>query len=138
MVAWKPSKLQARVQAPYLVPMTGEKLLVHLADVAKNRYHLTVWQWLPGHVGGHAANSLHNKTFPHSEKGRAFDAFGSWINMYRFARHIRRSHPNVTEGIWNSGTKLGYLSRKNGQHVKPSFWGSATWKAHKGHVHVGV
>lgn len=114
-----------------------EELLEHLAHIARKKYRLHVWQWLPGHVGSHAPGSLHGKTFPGSKTGRAFDAYGNFIQMARFARHCRRSHANqLLEGIHNS--KFGSLSIKNGKKVPSSFWGLQTWLQHKGHVHVGV
>lgn len=121
--------------------MTDKELLVHLAKVARTKYKLTVWQWLPGHVGSHAPGSLHGLTFPGSHVGRAFDAYGSRWRMARFARHCKKVHgERLTEGIFNYG-RLGSrwnLSIKHGHHVSPAYWGPVTWTNHKNHVHVGI
>lgn len=107
----------------------GENLLKVLAKVARDGFGLTVWQWLPGHVGTHAAHSLHNQRYPDGT-GKAFDAYGPM--MGGFAGWCDKYAPQLDELIFNPGA-----SRKNGQHVAPSYWGAATWDAHTNHVHVG-
>jgi hypothetical protein len=64
--------------------------------------------------------------------GQAFDAFGAESDMRAFGAFVDRWAPQVDEGIHNPG-----LSRKNGNAVPASFWGSATWSAHHNHVHIG-
>src|SRR5690242_3343921 len=118
--------------------MTDEQMLRHLAAEARRR-GLTVWQWLPGHVGTHAANSLHNQTYPGTKVGRAFDAYGSYLRMARYARWLRKFHRRrLTEGIFNGRVPISRLSVKSGGNVRPSFWGVETWREHKNHVHVGI
>lgn len=107
----------------------GEALLKHLAYVARDGFGVTVWQWLPGHVGSHSEHSLHNQRFPDGV-GKAFDAYGP--NMRGFARWCDRYAPQLDELIFNPG-----VSRKNGVRVPTSYWGSETWLAHTNHVHVG-
>jgi hypothetical protein len=116
----------------------GERLLNAIAHTARTKYGLTVWQWLPGEVGTHAPGSLHGQTFSGTNVGRAFDAYGSWIRMYRFSRWVRRNAPQVTEGIFNTGMGAGNLSIKRGSRVSASFWGPVVWAEHKNHVHIGV
>lgn len=115
--------------------MQGEELLKHLAKVAEE-CGLTVWQWLPGHVGAHAPGSLHLQTFPGTNVGRAFDAFGPYHKMVKYRWYIRHHHPYLTEGIYN----LWWfpLSIKYGKRVKSSFWGRTTWLDHKSHIHIGI
>lgn len=122
--------------------LTDEQLLRHLAYQARHRFKLTVWQWLPGHVSGHAPGSLHYLTFPGSRTGRAFDAYapmtwrGRW-RMARYARWLRRRHRSrLTEGIYNGAhTKL---SVGHGRNVGSYYWGAQTWAAHRNHVHCGI
>jgi hypothetical protein len=118
--------------------MTGEELLVHVAHVAAHRFGLVVWQWLPGPCSGHAPDSLHYQRFraaPH--RGRAFDAYRSSLRQARYARWLRRTHKHrLTECIYNG--RFTKVSIHQGHDVPPSFWGSATWTAHRNHVHVGI
>lgn len=107
----------------------GEDLLKVLAAVAREGFGLTVWQWLPGHVGTHAQHSLHNQSYPDGV-GKAFDAYGPM--MSGFAKWCDRYAPQLDELIFNPSA-----SRKNGKYVAPSFWGAETWRAHTNHVHVG-
>ena len=118
--------------------LEGERLLKAIAHTARTRYGLTVWQWLPGEVGTHAPGSLHGQVFPGTNVGRAFDAYGSWLRMFRFARWVRKNAPQVTEGIFNTGLGNGSLSIKHGRRVSAFYWGSVVWAEHKNHVHIGV
>jgi hypothetical protein len=107
-----------------------------LAHVARSGYGLHVFEWLPGHVGSHAANSLHKQAFADGV-GKAFDAYlpvdsSGLTVMFRYGRFIVRHAPEVSEGIHKYG-----LSIKNGQPVSSSFWGSVVWDEHRNHVHVG-
>ena len=122
--------------------LTDEQMLVHLAKVAQQRFKLTVWQWKPGPCAGHAPGSLHYQCFPHTNVGRAFDAYAPMnplglLRMARYARWLRKAHKaRLTEGIFNG--RFTRLSVKHGRDVAPSFWGTATWRAHTNHVHVGI
>ena len=118
--------------------LQGEALLKALASIAVHKYGLTVWQW-KGHgpVGEHAPGSLHYQTYADGT-GRAFDAFGSWKQMFGFARFVAHYAPQVSEGIYNSKWFGHTLSIKNGDKVPASFWGDATWSSHTTHVHIGV
>jgi hypothetical protein len=110
-----------------------EKLLERLVHVARYGFNLTVWQ-LKGRtspVSGHAPGSMHYRTF-RDGLGEAFDAFGAESDMRAFGAFVNRWAPQVDEGIHNPG-----LSRKNGRGVPSSVWGSATWSAHRNHVHIG-
>lgn len=121
--------------------LTDEQMLKHLAEVARSRFKLNVWQWKPGAVGsGHAKGSLHNLTF-HDGVGRAFDAYGTGVvgrlRMARYARWLKRAHKaRLTEGIFNG--RWTHLSVKHGKTVAPSYWGASTWAEHDGHVHVAI
>jgi hypothetical protein len=117
--------------------MTDEQLLKHIARVAHDRFHLTVWQWLPGHVGTHAPGSLHRQTYPGTNVGRAFDAYGSFLQMARFARWVRKAHrARMTEVIYNG--RFTNVSIKRGHDVPASFWGATTWAEHNNHTHIGI
>jgi hypothetical protein len=121
--------------------MTDVQLLRHIADVARHRFGLHVWQWLPGPVGGHSATSLHYQAFPAHRTGRAFDAYGTGVlgrlREARFARWLKKSHKaRLTEGIYHG--RWTTLSIKRGHTVPSSYWGLATWDAHKTHVHVAI
>lgn len=117
--------------------MTDEQLMKHIVRVARTKYRLHVWQWLPQHVGGHSAHSLHYQKFPGTNTGRAFDAYRTSLSQARYARWLRRHHKaRLTEVIYNGlWTKV---SIKNGRDVPHSTWGAATWQAHTNHVHVGI
>ncbi|MGZ6587117.1 MAG: hypothetical protein ACXVHX_22740 [Solirubrobacteraceae bacterium] len=120
-----------------MTPLSDERLLIHIAYVARTRFRLNVWQWLPGHVGAHAPGSLHGQRFPGSNVGRAFDAYSYAIRMARFARWVRRAHGHrMTEVIYNG--RFTKVSIKHGQTVSPSFWGAETWAEHRNHVHIGI
>lgn len=118
-------------------------LLRHLARVARGApYRMHVWQWLPGNVGAHSAGSLHNRVFVETNIGRAFDAYsngriGKSLTMAVYARHLRKHYRSqLTECIYNG--RWTKVSIKSGQNVHPSYWGKATWDAHKSHVHVAI
>lgn len=121
--------------------LSDEQLLKHLAYVARVRFKLTVWQWKPGPCGTHARNSLHYLTFPGTDVGRAFDAYGvgaiGRLRMARYARWLRKAHrARLTETIYNGCfTKV---SIAHGTNVSPSYWGATTWREHNNHVHVGI
>lgn len=120
--------------------MNGEQTLKHLADVCR-QHGLNVWQWKPGPVGQHAANSYHSLTFPDGI-GQAFDAFGPKKNMRECARYIATHYGDVvSEAIHNPGIFRSWqkwsLSRKHGQHVPPiRFWGIWEWLKHRDHIHI--
>jgi hypothetical protein len=117
--------------------LTDEQLLKHLAYVARHRFGLTVWQWKPGAVGTHAPGSLHYLTFAGSNIGRAFDAYGRFLRMARFARWVRKAHGDrLTEGIYNG--RFTKLSIKRGRYLNPVYWGAVTWAEHRNHVHIGI
>lgn len=111
----------------------GERLLKELAHVARYGFNLSVWQWAgrTAPVTGHSAHSMHYLRWPDGI-GKAFDAYGSAKNMEDYGRWVDQHAPQIDEGIHNPG-----LSRKNGQHVDPSTWGSVTWGAHTNHTHIG-
>jgi hypothetical protein len=112
-------------------------MLKHLAEVAAHKFGLTVWQWLPGPVGHHAAASLHYQRYPDGI-GRAFDAYGKRWRMGRYVRWLKRTGhwKRLSEGIYNGYVQK--LSVKNHKRVPSSFWGAETWKAHRGHIHLGI
>jgi hypothetical protein len=121
--------------------LRGEQLLNALAHTARTKFGLTVWQWLPGHVGQHAPGSLHGQTFPGTNVGRAFDAYGPSESMFHFAQWVAHHTPQVTEGIYQSNYGTNHsLSIKNGvrQGDPVGFWGDAVWAEHTNHVHIGV
>ena len=116
-------------------PLTGAALLVHFGLEAESAYHLVTNEcdapgsparWHPVHPV-HAAGSLH---YAH----RAADAHGSTADMQAFGLFLLHDHTHqLAELIHNPGCSV-----KNGSVVPPSFWGSATWEAHRNHVHFAV
>lgn len=115
--------------------VTGEQRLKHIAHVAAHTYGLTVWQWLPGPVGGHSSTSYHFRVFPDGT-GKAFDVYGPRWRMARFLRWLRRSgqHAHLSEGIFNG--RVYKLSVLHGAHVPSSLWGETTWRNHRNHIHI--
>jgi hypothetical protein len=66
--------------------------------------------------------------------GEAVDIGGSSSLMYRAASWIGRNlGGQLLEGIHNPD-----LSIKNGQRVRPSFWGGSTWAGHLNHIHMAA
>lgn len=118
--------------------MAGKALLDHLQALA-GRYGLTVWQRLPGQVGHHAPGSLHYMTFPGTNSGRAFDAYGPAWRMRAYAWHLRVFYKTrLAEGIYSGAQRGRNLSVKHGRNVPASYWGDATWSGHANHVHVAA
>jgi hypothetical protein len=108
-------------------------LLVHVGLMSESRFGLRVAEcdapgaparWGPVHPV-HAPGSLH---YAH----RAADISGPEAQMHKFAAWVGQTHgPQLAELIHNPGSSV-----KNGGRVDPSFWGAATWAAHRNHVHV--
>ncbi len=83
-------------------------------------------RWGPVHRV-HAPGSLH---YAH----RAADISGSEQAMRRFCEWALRTHTgDMAELIHNPGASV-----KNGRVVPSSFWGSATWAAHRNHIHFAI
>lgn len=111
-------------------------LLVALCAAAEKRYGLHVGEcdapgapsrWGPVHNKVHAPGSYHYRH-------RAADISGLGQNMSRFANWVEVNYiHHIAELIHNPG-----YSVKNGKRVPPSFWGPATWAAHRNHVHLAI
>lgn len=83
-------------------------------------------RWGPVHRV-HSPGSLH---YAH----RAADITGTEQAMRRFCDWALRTHlDELAELIHNPGASV-----KNGRRVPSSFWGSATWSAHRNHVHFAI
>jgi peptidoglycan hydrolase-like protein with peptidoglycan-binding domain len=75
--------------------------------------------------GKHAKQSFHYQ-------GRAVDLAGP--DMDRISVWIAENlTPRLAEGIHNPT-----LSVKDSRHASPDIWGSATWAAHRNHIHLAV
>lgn len=114
---------------------TNAGLLVQLCSAAEQHYGLRVAEcdapgaparWGPVHRV-HATGSLH---YAH----RAADISGNETNMRRFGAWASDTYgPRLAELIHNPGSSV-----KNGRHVPSTFWGAATWNAHRNHVHLAI
>jgi hypothetical protein len=115
--------------------LTGSALLVHFGMEAESAFHLVVnecdapgapTRWGPVHRV-HAPGSLH---YAH----RAADAHGTAAYMEEFGLFLLHHHARqLAELIHNPGCSV-----KDGHEVPHSFWGAATWEAHRNHVHFAV